>query len=167
MASYQQADAEATTQLVARLSPQVFGFYLNQLRDRVVAEDLLQDFWLRLHKARASYRPGELLLPWVYAIARRVLADYWRKNKSIREHELHPERLPDAPDGQHYQEQWPTMQELLQTLPPTQREVILLLKVCGLSLDEVARSTGSSVGSVKQKAYRGYQALRKLFGDGL
>ncbi len=167
MASYQQADAEATSQLVARLSPQIFGFYLNQLRDRAVAEDLLQDFWLRIHKARRTYRSGEPLLPWVYAIARRVLADHWRKSKPIREHELRPERLPDTAARQPEQERLPNMQELLQTLPPTQREVILLLKVRGLSLDEVARSTGSSVGSVKQKAYRGYQALRKLFGDGL
>ena len=57
------------------------------------------------------------------------------------------------------------MGDLLKTLPPAQREVIVLLKVRGFSLEEVARTTGSSVGAVKQKAFRGYQALRKLFGS--
>jgi len=43
-----------------------------------------------------------------------------------------------------------------------QREVITMLKVGGLSLEEVARATSSTAGAVKQKAHRGYDRLRKL-----
>jgi RNA polymerase sigma-70 factor (ECF subfamily) len=53
------------------------------------------------------------------------------------------------------------MAELLAPLPESQREVILMLKVEGMSLDEVARATSSTVGSVKQKAHRGYERLRE------
>jgi RNA polymerase sigma-70 factor (ECF subfamily) len=47
-------------------------------------------------------------------------------------------------------------------LPQSQREVIFMLKVSGMSLEEVARATASTVGAVKQKAHRAYAALRRM-----
>jgi RNA polymerase sigma-70 factor (ECF subfamily) len=58
------------------------------------------------------------------------------------------------------------MEELLAGLPASQREVILMLKVSDMSLEEVALATASSVGSVKQKAHRAYETLRRLLGRG-
>ena len=54
----------------------------------------------------------------------------------------------------------PSMSELLAALPEGQREVLLLLKGCGMTLEEVARVTSSTVGAVKQKAHRAYECLR-------
>lgn len=51
----------------------------------------------------------------------------------------------------------------LDFLPEGQREVLFLQKVCGMSVDEVAKSTSCSAGAVKQKAHRAYQTLRKLY----
>jgi RNA polymerase sigma-70 factor (ECF subfamily) len=56
------------------------------------------------------------------------------------------------------------LEELLAPLPESQREVIQMLKVAGMSLEEVARATSSSVGSVKQKAHRAYEKLRERMG---
>jgi RNA polymerase sigma-70 factor (ECF subfamily) len=50
---------------------------------------------------------------------------------------------------------------LLVLLSPGEREVIEMLKVVGMSLEEVARATSCSVGSVKQKVHRAYEKLRK------
>ena len=62
----------------------------------------------------------------------------------------------------------PDLEALLAPLPESQREVIEMLKVAGMSLEEVARATSSSVGSVKQKAHRAYEKLReRLSGMGL
>jgi RNA polymerase sigma-70 factor (ECF subfamily) len=165
MSLYQQADRDAATQLITRLSPQIFGFYVSQVNDRPRAEDLLQEFWLRIHKARHTYRPGEPVLPWAFSIARRVLVDFYRKNKRIREHELQAEHLPELPDPTKNEPLLPEMHKLLQTLPASQREVVTLLKVDGLTLEEVATLTGSTVGAVKQRAFRAYESLRKLFGS--
>ena len=49
---------------------------------------------------------------------------------------------------------------LIAVLPPSQREVVSMLKVSGMSLEEVACATASSVGSVKLKAHRAYEKLR-------
>lgn len=162
MSRYQQSDATAASALVTTLSPRIFQFYLSQVRDRFQAEDLLQDFWLRIHKARHTYRPGEPLLPWLYAIARRTRVDQFRKNRRIRAHEVQTERLPDAPAEQATAKSLPAIGELLSILPAAQREVLLMLKVSGLSLEEVARATGTSVGSVKQRVHRAYEKLRAL-----
>jgi RNA polymerase sigma-70 factor (ECF subfamily) len=161
MVAYQQSDPGAATALVTQLSPPIFKFFLGQCRNRAEAEDLLQDFWLRIHKARATFRPGEPLLPWMYAIARRVRVDRYRKTKGSREHEVLSEQLPEKASQEPTRQTTPKISEMLKSLPESQREVLLLLKVSGLSLDEVARATGVSIGSVKQKAHRAYESLRK------
>ena len=56
----------------------------------------------------------------------------------------------------------PPFQQLIADLPESQREVLTMLKVNGLSIEEVALATSSSVGSVKQKAHRAYERLRTL-----
>jgi RNA polymerase sigma-70 factor (ECF subfamily) len=167
MAAYQDSNPDAARALVAQLSPPIFQFFLAQSRDRAEAEDLLQDFWLRIHKARATFRPGEPLLPWLYAIARRVRVDRYRKTRGAREHEVPTDQLPEKASGEAARQTTSKMTDLLKSLPDSQREVLLLLKVSGLSLEEVARATGVSIGSVKQKAHRAYESLRKRVGKGL
>ena len=165
MQRYQQSDAEAAEMLIRQLIPPMYQFYLAQVRERALAEDLLQDFWLRIHNARRTYRPGEPVLPWMYAIARRVRIDYYRRSRGRKRYEIQSEQLPEraADEGQIGTSL--NLREVLKVLPKSQREVILLLKVSGLSLEEVARATGSSIGAVKQKAHRAYEKLRKLFSS--
>ena len=52
--------------------------------------------------------------------------------------------------------------ELVNRLPDGQREVIMMLKVVGMSLEEAARATSSTAGAIKQKAHRAYAALRSM-----
>jgi RNA polymerase sigma-70 factor (ECF subfamily) len=52
--------------------------------------------------------------------------------------------------------------ELLARLPESQQEVLTMLKVDGLSIEEIARATSSTAGAVKQKAHRAYQRLRSF-----
>jgi RNA polymerase sigma-70 factor (ECF subfamily) len=162
MANYQQGDAAAAGLLVDTLSPQFFRFFLGQVRSRELADDLLQDFWLRIHSARHTYRPAEPLLPWMYAIARRVRIDQFRRNRNRAGRELQVEKLPDVPAPNATERGDLDFETLLSALPESQREVLVMLKVSGLSVEEVARATGCSAGSVKQKAHRAYEKLRTL-----
>ncbi len=164
MRRYQQSDSEAAASLVNQVSPRIFRFYFAYMRKRPLAEDLLQEFWLRIHSAKRTYRPGEPVLPWMYAIARRVRIDHHRRHSRSSEHEVQTEQLPEMAAPEPRFGNSPDMTDLLATLPAAQRDVILLMKVSGLSLEEVARATGTSVGAVKQKAHRAYEKLRKLFG---
>lgn len=161
MARYQRADADAARALIEALSPGLFRFLAGQLGDRNEAEDMLQEAWLRIHRVRHTYRAGEPVLPWIFAIARRVRIDNYRKRRRIGMHETAVERLPEAP-ASTAPARGPGLPAMLAALPEGQREVIVLLKVEGLSLEEVARATSSTVGAVKQKAHRAYERLRAL-----
>jgi RNA polymerase sigma-70 factor, ECF subfamily len=160
MVLYQQGDFAAATKLIYRLSPQMHRFFSVQFVSRGAADDLLQETWMRLHQVRHTYRPGEPLLPWLYAIARHIRVDHYRKSSrtSAREESLETAaEIPSpAPSGAI-----PNMDALLAPLPESQREVIEMLKIAGMSLEDVARATSSSVGSVKQKAHRAYEKLRE------
>jgi len=166
MERYQQADPHAPAALVSALSPALLRFFRSQVANREQADDLLQETWLRIHRVRHTYRPGEPVLPWIYAIARRVRVDGYRRTRRIIRHETAMEALPEPPALLEPQNPLPAFETLVATLPDAQREVITMLKVGGLSLEEVARATSSTVGAVKQKAHRAYERLRKLLHAG-
>jgi RNA polymerase sigma-70 factor (ECF subfamily) len=165
MARYQQGDFAAATVLIDCISPRLYRFFVAQSMSRADADDLLQETWLRIHKVRHTYRPGEPALPWFYAIARHIRVDHYRKSLRAaageRELEEMSKGVSSPPhDGGAAGE----LEALLAPLPESQREVIAMLKVEGMSLEEVARATSSTVGSVKQKVHRAYKKLRETIG---
>ena len=162
MAGYQDADPDAAAVLIDRVSPLLYRFFMAQVVSRRYAEDLLQDTWLRIHEARHTYRRGEPVLSWIYAIARHVRVDSYRKSQRIETHEQQMEVLPERSVRGRGPERGPDLEALLGALPESQREVVTMLKISGLTLEEVARATSSSVGSVKQKAHRAYEKLREI-----
>jgi RNA polymerase sigma-70 factor (ECF subfamily) len=162
MIGCQQADAVATTTLVEVLSPQLHRFFAAQMGSRAEADDMLQEVWLRIHRARHTYRPGDPLLAWVYAIARRVRVDNYRKRRRIAWREVAADVLPEAPAKAPEPDELLSFDELVAALPENQCEVLVMLKVTGLSVEETARATSSTVGAVKQKAHRAYERLRSL-----
>jgi len=165
MARYQQGDFTAAAALVSRVSPQLHRFFVLQLASRADADDLLQETWLRIHQARHTYRAGEPVLPWFYAIARHIRVDHYRKVSRTKSREDRLDQIPELPATQSNEPgATADLEALLAGLPDSQREVVEMLKIEGMSLEEVARTTSSSVGSVKQKAHRAYEKLRERLG---
>ena len=164
MVGYQNADREAAAELVGKVSPMLLRFLAGPLQTRAYAEDILQDCWLRIHRSRHTYRPGTPVLPWLFAIARYTRIDAYRRRRQIDANEVQAVDIsasapgsPAIPDPAEM-DLW----RLVGQLPSSQQEVIQMLKISGLSLEEVANATGSTVGAVKQKAHRAYQKLREL-----
>src|SRR5271169_2689594 len=96
MARYQAGDFAAVTTLVESIGPQLHGFFMAQFASRSDADDLLQETWLRIHRVRHTYRPGEPVLPWFYAIARRVRIDHYRRASRTTARERPLEEVPDV-----------------------------------------------------------------------
>ena len=165
MARYQAGDFGAATALIDRISPQLYRFFIGQFASRPDADDLLQETWLRIHRVRHTYRPGEPVLPWFYAIARHVRVDHYRKTIRTTAREQRLEEISQlAARVPAETNKGDDLETLLAPLPASQREVIEMLKVAGMSLEEVARATSSTVGSVKQKVHRAYEKLRERMG---
>lgn len=161
MVAYREGDPTATTVLIRHVSPLLLRYFTSQFGSRSEAEDLLQEAWLQIHKARHTHRTGEPVLPWVYAIARHVKVEGYRRSQRIRAREQTMDILPERHESAR-----PVpiadFESLMALLPASQREVVSMLKVSGMSLEEVARATSSSVGSVKLKAHRAYEKLRAV-----
>lgn len=104
------------------------------------------------------------MLPWVFAIAKRVRVDGYRKRRRIKQFEIATDSFrEDSSTPPPPQAEVCTFEALVADLPDSQREVLTMLKVNGLSLEEIARATSSSVGAVKMKASRAYAKLRTLW----
>jgi RNA polymerase sigma-70 factor, ECF subfamily len=167
MARYQEGDFAAASALIDRLSPQLYRFFAAQAVSRADADDLLQETWLRIHKVRHTYRPGEPALPWFYAIARHIRVDHYRKSVRTSSGERELEAMSKTVvTVSKKSDQAVDLAALLAPLSPGERDVLEMLKVAGMSLEEVARATCSTVGSVKQKAHRAYKKLRVALSGG-
>lgn len=162
MVRYQRGDPAAVEELMKRLSGTLMHFLGASRLSESDTEDLFQECWIRIHRSRQTYRPTEPVLPWIFAIARHTRLDGYRRRRRRESHEILVASLPDV--AAHTQQTPAADQQefnrLLESLPESQREVIFMLKVTGMSLEEVARATSSTVGAIKQKAHRAYEKLR-------
>src|SRR6202140_378139 len=122
MERYQQADPDAPAALVGAISPALLRFFKSQVASREQADDLLQETWLRIHRVRHTYRPGEPLLPWVYAIPRRAPIDGYRRPRRLAAHEMNVEVLPEPPANVESRSSLPEFATLVASLPDAQRE---------------------------------------------
>ncbi len=170
MKHYQCADAGAVDELVRRLSPPLLRYFgalqVGGRADREGAEDLLQECWIKIHRSRHTYRDSEPVMPWIYAIARHTRLDAYRKRRRMKAREVLVASPPDsayqhAPEAERDAGE---IEYLIADLPESQREVLVMLKVSGMSLGEVAKATASTVGAVKQRAHRAYETLRNALG---
>lgn len=165
MVRYQQADPQALDELVRRISPPLVRYFSASRGSRHEIEDLVQDCWIRIHRARHTYRASEPVMPWIYAIARHTRLDAYRKRRRRESREVLVAEPPDSavPGSTPVSslDRGDLLSALVDSLPASQREVLVMLKVTGMSLEEVARATSSTVGAVKQKAHRAYTALRR------
>ena len=165
MVRYQEGDPEAVEELVRLLSHRLMRFLASPGMPKSDIEDLFQECWIRIHRARHTYRATEPLLPWIYAVARHTRLDAYRRRRRLESREVLVSEPPE-PAGRPAREgteQDPSrFSRLLTELPESQREVIFMLKVSGMSIEEVARATSSTVGAIKQKAHRAYATLRRI-----
>jgi RNA polymerase sigma-70 factor (ECF subfamily) len=164
MVRYQQGDPGAVEELIRRVSPPLMRFLTAPGMPKSDAEDIFQECWIRIHRSRHTYRSTEPLLPWFFAIARHTRLDAYRRRIRRETREVLVSEPPEhtAPRAPEASEDRGRFDRLLSALPQSQREVILMLKVSGMSLEEVARATASTVGAVKQKAHRAYATLRRV-----
>lgn len=140
--------------------------YLYKRVETDVVEDVLQETLLSIHRVRHTYIPGRPVGPWLYSICNHRVADFYRRNRKIRQVEIGLDDCEAAVAQSPHKEDELTgsILEILAQLPDRQRQIIEMLKIYGHSVKEVALHTGMSESSVKVTAFRGYQAIRRIFG---
>jgi RNA polymerase sigma-70 factor (ECF subfamily) len=165
MARYAAGDAAAFGELYDALAPPVYQFLLARVRNRALAEDLVQQTFLHVHRARASFMTGSAVRPWIFAIARRLLIDSVRRRRLEERHLAIQENvepsLGAAPDQELAAAQLADcVQETLERLPESQREAYVLTKQQGMSVADAAARLSTTVTAIKLRTHRAVEALR-------
>lgn len=174
MTQYCAGNADAFRRLYALVAPRLLSYLLRISRDRALADDLLQQTFLKVHRARHAYVEGADPMPWIYAIAHRTFLDEMRKKQRSKVRLSNDGN--DVPEGQAHISGYAIEQvsdregnaelaraalKALDILPAKQREAVVLTKLQGKSIAEAAAITGTTPGAMKVRAHRGYVALRK------
>jgi RNA polymerase sigma-70 factor (ECF subfamily) len=171
MDRYAAGDDAAFAAVYDAIAPRLYGYLLRQTREASRAEDLLQQTLLRIHRARDRFILGAEVLPWAFAIARRLFVDSLRRDKHevVADTAAGPDAGPSnapAPDELvQALELAARIDRVLATLPASQRAAFELIKQEGLTLAEAAEVLGTTVAAVKLRAHRAYEKLRAALGD--
>jgi len=170
MDRYARGDDAALAELYRQGAPRVRGFLTRLGGDPALADDLTQDTFLRIHRARGTFAAGAAALPWMIAIARNAFLDHSRR-QAVRRSErggsgaapAEERAAPPSTRGDEAlvaREMLDIVQATLRDLPPLQRDAFVLLRFEGLSVSEAAQVLGTTEGAVKVRAFRAYEALR-------
>jgi RNA polymerase sigma-70 factor (ECF subfamily) len=169
MLAAQQGDASTYEKLLGELLPQLRGFVQRRVFDAGSREDVVQNVFLSIHRARHTYRPERPFTPWLFAVARNAITDYTRARgrRQAREVSLElddvrePVAEPVEAEGEALA---PELVAALSQLPAAQREAVVMIQLEGLSVAEAAERAGVSAGALKVRAHRGYRAMRATLG---
>ncbi len=166
MERYASGDDLAFGAVYDAVAPRVLALAIRALGERTRAEDVVQQTLLNIHRARGSFVPGSPLMPWAYAIARRLIVDAVRVRKRelrLTEREGRPERHrrhPTTPnEALEAHETAGSLRATFAALPGSQ-QAVLHLRDEGLPLSTMAATLGTTVTAVKLRLHRAMSSLR-------
>ena len=178
MLLYRDGDAGAFDALYARHKGGLYRYVLRQCRNAALAEELFQDVWTNLIRARATYTVQAKFTTYLYRLAHNRLIDYYRKHAQadvasfdaddgpaledlVDERERPPEATFDA------RRQAAELIRLIDELPPAQREAFLLQQESGMSVEDIAAATGVSRETAKSRLRYALAKLRQGMSEWL
>ena len=178
MLRYRDGEVAAFTPLYERHKGALYRYLLRQCRQPAMAEELFQDIWMNLIRARERYEVRAKFKTYLFTLAHNRLIDYYRRQSSGV-----PVSFDDDPDDplidqlpapNHVEPQNAVdarrqMRQLfsaLENLPAPQREAFLLREETGMSLEEIAEVTGVNMETAKSRLRYAVAKLRRALGTG-
>ena len=181
MLRYQQGDRAAFSILVRRHQQPLYNFALRQVRVPQVAEDVVQETFVRVVQNAADFKHEARFTTWVYTITRNLCIDQLRK-RALRKHPSLDESRGEEGDGPTLGEQTAdprasvereaTGTELkeriaraVDKLPDEQREVFLMREIANLPFKEIAEITGVPENTVKSRMRYALERLQEALAE--
>ena len=182
MERVRDGDSAAFRQLFEKHGKGVVNFAFRFVHSRERAEELAQEVFLQIFRARKRYEPKAKFTTYLYRVATNLCLnelrrfEYQGKIEPLEEHhppddpeetgrELPDESLPTAEDHLAGVETGTRIQRVLDALPPNQKSALLLSRVEGFSYQEVADTLETSESAVKSLIFRATQTLRSKLKD--
>ncbi|MCS7263878.1 MAG: sigma-70 family RNA polymerase sigma factor [Armatimonadetes bacterium] len=182
----QAGNQEAFAELVRRYQSKIYNLALRYTNDSETAMDITQDAFVKAWQTLPKFRGEANFYTWIYRIAMNLCIDRHRRalvrgepqKVSLEELIVERQRFEETEDESELwweeaetaepeaevlrQEMRQKVWEAVQQLPALLKQVILLREYEGLSLQEIAKITGTNVGTVKSRLYQARQHLKKL-----
>jgi RNA polymerase sigma factor (sigma-70 family) len=164
-------DNAAFDEIYAAFNDRLLGFLTRMARNRSVAEDLVEETWLRLVSSAQDLRADTSLGPWLFTVARNLYVSYCRSR--LRESAytadlvlLWPGELPRTPfDAASLHEFEERLEAAIAQLPPTYREAVLLVCVEQLRPTDAALVCGISAELFRQRLKRGRDLISRFMAN--
>jgi len=150
--------------LCAEFRPDVYRFAFWLARDRAVAEDVVQETFMRAWRAIDSLAEPGAARPWLLTIARREHARLYERKRLDTVDIDDPKVLEDAALAASPGEDYSDVRAALMALEDDYREPLVLQVLMGYSTDEIATHLGIKSGAVLTRLYRARQKLREMLG---
>lgn len=169
-------DGETLEAMVRRWYSQLFAYAFQLVQDPHLAQDLVQEAFLRLIRHAAEIRHPDGVRPWLYRVLTRLAHD-WVRSPARREQpaafdpvrgigEGFPgNKVPSPAERVEQREERRRVAQVLARLPEAQRLVVILRFYHELSLSEIAQVLDIPVGTVKSRLHHGLHALRTLIKE--
>lgn len=176
MTGYCAGDAGAFDLIYQRHKGGLYRYLLRQCREAAVAEELFQDVWMNVIRARTSYVPSARFSTYLYRLAHNRLIDHYRRHAgramlSYDDEAGAPLDDPPAPRAAEPDAAYDLKRKagallaLIEALPEAQREAFLLQQEAGLSVEEIAAATGVARETAKSRLRYALAKLRAGMGD--
>ncbi len=162
-----KGDPGAIKMMLARYQRPLFSFLYHRVGDRMVAEDLLQEVFVKVWRGRSSYRRPGALAGWLFTIARNAAVDHMAKAR-LRRHGVLDDSAPEPGGPEREVESAMSRERIdaaIQALPENQREVFLMREYGGLSFAAIAKALGCPLGTALGRMRYAVLKLRKELGD--
>lgn len=173
MQRYRDGDAASFDVLYTRHRGPLFRYFLRLARPAAVAEELFQDVWMNLIRARQQYQVRAKFTTWLYRMAHNRLIDHYRRTSSSARF-----AFPDDPDDdvaasvpdESFREPDNELErrrlgarliEALAELPEEQREAFLLREESSMTLEEIAAATDVNIETAKSRVRYAIVKLRR------
>ena len=160
MLRYRDGDIAAFETLYRRHKDSLYRYLLRLSADGPTSEDLLQETWSKIIRARDNYRPTARFSTYLFRVAHNSFIDHLRRNRIAAattsddpDQSLATDKLPDAGAEQLLLRR--RLERALRDLPIEQRDAYLLREEAGFGVDEIAAITG-----VKRETAKSRLALR-------
>lgn len=153
----QAGNQEALGQLWDELSPKLFGYLVNMLRDVPLAEDVFQSAWLRVVEGLPRFESrGVRVSAWIFAIARNECRQVWRKTNRVAAQE-EGEPMSDERQSLHTKL---FIEKILEELSPDDQELLRLRYIADLTINDIARVLKINLIAVRVRMSRAVSRAR-------
>lgn len=158
-------DPEALRELYERFAGPVFTVVMSRLSERALAEEAVQDVFVKAWRFASTFDPQREAGPWLYQIARRTAADMARRERRRPTTTALPPSLAAEETGQQIDpwEAW-EIRRALQQLTTIDRELLRLAHHSGLTHIQIGHRLCMPVGTVKSRLHRAHRRLAGLLG---